>query len=43
MPEDATANAIFPNDLTFESKRLIRNVLPVPPGASMKKMPPAFS
>src|SRR5215216_7834354 len=31
IPEDATATAILPDDLTVDSRVLYRNVLPVPP------------
>ncbi|RGB31576.1 hypothetical protein C1646_791777, partial [Rhizophagus diaphanus] len=37
MPDDATAIAISPDDLTVASKVLYKNVLPVPPGPSIKK------
>ena len=40
MPEDATASAIFLWLCTFAKRRLIRNVLPVLPGASRKRNPP---
>lgn len=42
MPDDATANAIFPVDLTFFKSRLIINVFPVPPGASRKNNFPSL-
>ena len=34
IPLDAVANAILPSDRSFARIRLIKNVLPVPPGAS---------
>ena len=34
MPDEATARAIFLSNLTFVNSKFIRNVLPVPPGAS---------
>ena len=37
IPEEATGNAISPCDLTFASIVLYKNVLPVPPGPSIKK------
>jgi hypothetical protein len=37
-PLDATANAISPVRLTASNIALNRNVLPVPPGPSTKKM-----
>lgn len=30
IPEDATANAILPSNLTFGNIKFVRNVLPVP-------------
>ncbi|GFT27828.1 hypothetical protein TNCV_10461 [Trichonephila clavipes] len=37
MPDDATANAIFCCDRILARINDIKNVLPVPPGASKKK------
>ena len=34
MPDEATARTIFLSNLTFANSKFIRNVLPVPPGAS---------
>ena len=42
IPLDAVANAILPSDRSLARMRLIKNVLPVPPGASKNKMPPSF-
>ena len=36
IPEDATAIATSPSPLTLERIKLVRNVFPVPPGASIK-------
>ena len=36
MPDEATAGAFFLSNLTFANSKFIRNVLPVPPGASKK-------
>eukprot|EP00960_Hanusia_phi_P047211 758302-Hanusia_phi.AAC.2 len=41
IPEDAIARAILRWRRIVESKRLIVNVLPVPPGASKKNIPGA--
>jgi hypothetical protein len=37
IPEEAVANAISSQDLTLASIVLYKNVLPVPPGPSIKK------
>ena len=42
IPLDAVANAIFPSDRSFASNKLIKNVLPVPPGASKNNIPRAL-
>ena len=42
MPLDAVANAILPSDQSFARIRLIKKVLPVPPGASKNNMPPSL-
>ena len=39
MPLDAMANAILPSDQSFARIILIKNVLPVPPGASKNNIP----
>ena len=38
IPLDAVANAILPSDHSFAKIRLIKNVLPVPPGARSSAM-----
>lgn len=40
IPDEATANAIFPFDRTLAKIREITKVFPVPPGASRKYNPP---
>lgn len=40
IPDEATATIMSDLDLTCASIRFMRNVLPVPPGASIKKSPP---
>ena len=40
MPLDAVANAILPSDRSFAKIRLIKKVLPVPPGTSKKTYHP---
>ena len=42
IPLDAVANAILPSDRSFARIRLIKNVLPVPPGASKNNIPPSL-
>src|ERR1043165_3387112 len=41
IPDDATATAMSPDDLTVDSKTLYKKVFPVPPGPSIKKHPSA--
>ena len=41
IPLDAVANAILPSDHSLARMRLIKNVLPVPPGASKNNIPPS--
>src|SRR5437016_238473 len=43
IPDNATATAISPNDLTVDSKTLYKKVFPVPPGSSIKKHPSAHA
>ena len=40
IPDEATARAMSPDDLTLARSIFSTNVFPVPPGPSMKKMPP---
>ena len=42
IPLEAVANAILPSHLILARIRLIKNVLPVPPGASKKRIPLSF-
>ena len=39
IPDEATARAIFLSNLTFANSQIIRNVLPLSPGASEKSFP----
>ena len=41
MPLDAVANAILPSDHSLARMRLIKKVLPVPPGASKSNILPS--
>src|SRR5436305_15099644 len=43
IPDDATATAISPDDLTVDSKTLYKKVFPVPFGPSIKKYPSAYA
>ena len=40
IPEDATAKVILPAERTHARIKFSINVFPVPPGPSIKKMPP---
>ena len=42
MPLDAVANAILPSDHSLARIRLIRKVLPAPPGASKSNILPSL-
>ena len=42
IPLDAVANAILTSELIFARISLIKNVLPVSPGASKKRTPSSF-
>ena len=43
IPLDAVANAILLSEQSFARIRLIKKVLPVPPGASKNNMPPSLT
>lgn len=43
IPDDATARAMYVLCRTLASRKLISNILPVPPGAYKKKTPPLRS
>ena len=42
IPLEAVADAFLPSDLILARIRLIKNVLPVPPGASKKRILTSF-
>lgn len=43
IPDDVMAKASFPLALTFANIKLVTNVLPVPPGASKKRIFPSLT